>query len=70
MAVEYLGSGSPDGTILGRSSTDKVGLHGATPSAKLACTLSAAITAGATLAGLAPAFAELYAAMVAKGLIS
>lgn len=31
MAVEYLGSGSDDGTILGRSATDKVSLYGATP---------------------------------------
>lgn len=31
MAVEYLGSGSDDGTILGRSTTDKVALYGVTP---------------------------------------
>jgi hypothetical protein len=31
MAVEYLGSGSDDGTILGRSTTDKVSLYGVTP---------------------------------------
>ncbi|MBX5131612.1 hypothetical protein HJB80_02755 [Rhizobium lentis] len=32
MAVEYLGSGSPDGTQLGRNATtDKVGLYGVTP---------------------------------------
>jgi hypothetical protein len=32
MAVEYLGSGSPDGTILGRNATtDKVSLYGVTP---------------------------------------
>jgi hypothetical protein len=31
MAVEYLGSGSIDGTNLGRSTTDKVALYGVTP---------------------------------------
>jgi len=31
MAVEFLGSGSLDGTNLGRSATDKVALYGVTP---------------------------------------
>lgn len=31
MAVEFLGSGSLDGTNLGRSTTDKVALYGVTP---------------------------------------
>ncbi len=31
MPVEYLGSGSDDGTSLGRSATDKVALYGVTP---------------------------------------
>jgi len=31
MPVEYLGSGSDDGTSLGRSTTDKVALYGVTP---------------------------------------
>jgi len=34
MAVEYLGSGSLDGTLLGRSATDKVALYGVTPVAQ------------------------------------
>lgn len=34
MAVDYLGAGSDDGTVLGRSSTDLVGFYGATPIAK------------------------------------
>lgn len=70
MAVEYVNAGSPDGTILGRSATDKIGFHNATPIAKTACTLSAAITAGATIVGLSTAYAEMYAALVAKGIIS
>lgn len=36
MPVEYLGSGSDDGTQLGRSITDKVGLYGVTPIAQRA----------------------------------
>lgn len=70
MAVEYLGAGSPDGTVLGRSTADKVGFHNVTPSARTACTLSAAITGGAAIGAVAPAFVELYAALVAKGIIS
>lgn len=31
MAVEYLGSGSDDGTTLGRSATDKIAMYGVTP---------------------------------------
>ncbi len=32
MAVEYLGSGSPDGTVLGRNATtDKIAMYGVTP---------------------------------------
>lgn len=70
MAVEYVSSGSPDGTVMGRSSTDKIGFHNVTPVARTACTLSAAITAGATITPVAAAFVELYAALAAKGIIS
>jgi hypothetical protein len=31
MAVEYLGTGIPDGTILGRSATEKIAFYGGTP---------------------------------------
>lgn len=32
MAVEYLGAGQDDGTLLGRATTDKIGFYGlATP---------------------------------------
>ncbi|CCM77122.1 hypothetical protein [Rhizobium mesoamericanum] len=34
MAVEYLSAGSPDGTVMGRSSTDKIGFFNATPSVR------------------------------------
>jgi len=72
MAVEYLGSGSDDGTLLGRSSTDKVGFYGtSTPVAKQTCTLAAALTAGTTTpANIAAAVDELHAALAAAGIIA
>lgn len=70
MPVEYLGTGNDDGVVLGRSTSDKVGFHNVTPTARTACTLSAAITAGATITPVAAAFVELYAALAAKGIIS
>lgn len=41
MAVEYLGAGSPDGTLLGRSVTDKVALYGVTPVSQRSSTTQA-----------------------------
>jgi hypothetical protein len=72
MAVEYLGSGSDDGTLLGRSSTDKLGFYGtSTPVAKQTCTLAAALTAGTTTpANIAAAVDELHAALAAAGIIA
>ena len=69
MAKKQLSDGGSDGTVMGQSATDKVAFHGATPSAKTACTLSAAITAGSTITPVAAAFVELYAALAAKGII-
>lgn len=70
MAIKQLSDGGNDGTALGQSSSDKVGMHGVSPTARTACTLSAAITAGATITPVAAAFVELYAALAAKGIIS
>ena len=72
MAVEYVGSGADDGTLLGRSSTDKVGFYGtSTPVSKQTCTLAAALTAGTTTpANIAAAVDELHAALAAAGLIA
>lgn len=41
MAVEFLGSGSLDGTNLGRTITDKVALYGGTPVAQRASSTQA-----------------------------
>jgi hypothetical protein len=70
MAAKQLADGSDDGTVLGQSASDKVGFHGATPAIKATCTLSAALTAATTTpANIAAAFAELYAALAAKGVV-
>ncbi len=31
MAVQYVGDGAPDGTVLGLSATEKIGFYGKTP---------------------------------------
>lgn len=74
MAVEFLGSGSLDGTNLGRSATDKVALYGVTPvvqrtSTVLASSLLSAssyVTVGANTAAIV---LELSNALVALGAI-
>lgn len=43
MTTEYLGDGNPDGTILGKSATEKVGMYGTT-----AVVQGAALTAQST----------------------
>ena len=49
MAVEYLGTNSPDGTVLGLSATEKIGFFGATPVVQVAMTAVATATATTTL---------------------
>lgn len=47
MAVEYLGNGKDDGTILGRSTTDLIGFYGnSTPIAKQTVTMTTSTTTG------------------------
>ncbi len=70
MAVEYLGAGSPDGTLLGRNSTDKIAFYNTTPVVKQSATLSAAITAGATTGATNAALLEMYNVLKTYGLVS
>jgi len=71
MAVKELSDGGADGVRLGQSSTDKVGFHGAAPSAKAVATTSATIlTNHSTTAAIFPAFCELRDLLVSKGIIS
>lgn len=72
MAVEYLGSGSDDGTQLGRSATDKVGLYGVTPvvqrtSTVLATSLLSASSYVSVASNTAAILLELTNALVALG---
>lgn len=70
--IVQLSDGGPDGTLLGQSSTDKIGFYGlTTPVVKATCTLAAALTAGTTTpANIAAAVDELHAALAAYGLIA
>lgn len=44
MAVEYLGSGNDDGVVLGRSASDLVAFHNATPCDQAAAIEDIAVT--------------------------
>lgn len=71
MAVKQLSDGNTDGTALGQSASDKVGFHGASPSARAVASVAAAIlTNHSTTAEIFPAFVELRDALIAKGIIS
>lgn len=69
MAVKQLSDGGADGTILGQTG-DKVAFFAATPVAKQAATLSAAITAGATTGDSNAALLEMYNVLKNYGLVS
>lgn len=49
MAVEYVGTSGPDGTVLGLASTEKVGFYGATPVTRPSVTWPNTGTATTTL---------------------
>lgn len=83
MAVEYLGQGNDDGTVVGRSATDKVGFYGKTPvvqpsgSAQAAVstdilTLTGSYNSTIIIAAVTAVLGEvnaIRAALVAQGLI-
>ena len=70
--INQLSDAGPDGTLLGQSSTDKIGFYGlTTPIVRRTCTLAAALTSGTTTpADIAAAVDELHAALAAYGLIA
>lgn len=72
MPARQLSNGNLDGTVLGQSSTDKVGFYGtSTPVAKQTCTLAAALTAATTTpANIAAALVEMRAALASLGIIA
>ncbi len=69
MSVQYLGSGNDDGTVMGHSTTDKLGFYGiATPVVQPAIT--AVGTATATTALNETKIDRLYTALRSIGLIN
>lgn len=68
MAIEYLGTNGPDGTVLGKASTEKLGFYGlATPIVQPSVTWPNTGTATTTLNETK--CNRLMAALVALGLI-
>lgn len=67
MAVEYMGSGSDDGTVLGRSATDLIAFHNATPSDQAG---SITLATNATIATIRTAVRSILTALTEKGLIA
>lgn len=48
--IDYIGDGGPDGTVAGRSSTDKLGFYGATPVVRQAVPAAITDASGGTAA--------------------
>lgn len=83
MAVEYLGTGNPDGTSMGLSTTEKISFYGVTPIVQRSGAAQAAVSTTASTSTTPYGYAtttqadaivtlvnELRAALVANGLIS
>lgn len=71
MAVKQLADGNTDGTVLGQSTTDKVGFWGKTPVVQPSGATIAALTAGeTTAANVAAAVVNLYTVLKGAGLIA
>ena len=51
MAINYLGDNNPDGSVLGTSSTELIGFHGATPSDQYANIATVSTTIMSTTSG-------------------
>jgi hypothetical protein len=67
MAVEYIGINNPSGTVMGQSTSAKIGFYGlATPIVQPTLTLGA----GDTTTALASDMALIKAALVALGLVA
>jgi len=80
MAVQYIGDYGPDGTCLGRSATDKIGMYGTTPAvqasaittvtttAATSTTLAFGFTTSTQADGLVTAVNAIIAALAAVGI--
>ncbi len=70
MAVEYVGTGSDDGTTLGRSASDKIAFYGTTTVSQRASSLQATVASSASFGTAAQSLLnELRDALVAVGII-
>lgn len=69
MPIQELSNGNPDGTRLGRASTDLQSFYGATPIAQPAGAAQAALTTTPTTAEIRDAVNALRLALVNLGLI-
>ena len=67
MAMEYIGTGVPDGTVLGLSSAEKVGFYGATGPVTQAALIS---TPDSTNASLLTAVTAILTALKACNIIA
>lgn len=63
MASEYIGTGQPDGTIVGRSD-DKLGFYGTTAATQPASASQAAVTTSVTTTATTTALATDVAALI------
>lgn len=83
MAVEYLGTGNPDGTSMGLGITEKISFYGVTPIVQRSGAAQGAVSTTASTSTTPYGYAtttqadaivtlvnELRAALVANGLIS
>jgi hypothetical protein len=69
MAANQLSNGNSEGTVLGQSTSDKIGFYGIAPIVQRSSTNQSAITAGATTTACNTLVIELRAALVALNLI-
>jgi hypothetical protein len=70
---EYVGDGRPDGTVVGRAATEKIGFYGTTPGTQRAAANQAASVVSAAsyisvTSNLAAFCAEVAATLTALGL--
>ena len=69
MAINYIGNGAPDGTVVGRATTEKLGFYGlSTPVAKQ--TITSVTTATATTTLNETRIVRLETALGALGLVT
>lgn len=69
MAVRYLGTNSPDGTVLGKSTGEKVGFYGVSPLVQPADSNQASISVSTSTGPVTALANQLRSDLVNLGLI-